>query len=95
MGGRRWGGVGEGGDRSSRQEAVWNSRTEPGGRSGSERPRGDQFGSGFHEGVRDFEDLLMSPEGGGWSSWFPEGASRRVSAVVVTGDVEPRCDVVC
>ena len=46
-------------------------------------------------GVRDFEDLLISPEGEGWCSWFPEGVSRRGgSPVVVTGDVEPRCDVV-
>lgn len=63
---------------------------------GTERPRGGQFGSGFHGGVRDFEDLLMFPEGGGWCSWFPKGMSKRGgSAVVVTGDVEPRCDMVC
>lgn len=52
MGGRRRVGWGRRGQKL-RQEAVWNSRTEPGGRSGERRPRGDQFGSGFHEGVRD------------------------------------------
>lgn len=95
MGGRRWGGVGEGGGRSSGRRQCGIPEQSPVAGVGSERPRGDQFGSGFHERVRDFEDLLISPEGGGWCSWFPEGVSRRGgSPVVVTGDVEPRCDVV-
>lgn len=85
MGGRRRRGGKAGGSSPGRRQCRIPEQSHVAG-VGRERPRGGQFGSGFHGGVRDFGYLLMSPEGGGWCSWFPEGMSRRDgSAVVVMG----------